>query len=63
MKITCTGPNGETFEGQATLLICKVAGREAQATTHNLYEREAVQKALETWCKIVGADPKNAKIK
>lgn len=57
MRITCTGPGGERFEAEGTCYRgtpenVKEAARE---------ERSAIQRALETWCKTVKANAKDAK--
>ncbi len=53
MRITCTGPNGEKFEAETDNAM-------PEKFSHNIDERTAVQKALETWCRAFGVDKDTA---
>ena len=60
MKIECSGPNGETFE-------CEWETKGGNLTTEwqagckerSIFERDAAQKALETWANAVIASIKS----
>jgi hypothetical protein len=61
VKVTCTGPKGEKFEGQTSEWRANLPGWEETASDHNYAERASLQQALETWCNSLGVDPKTAK--
>ena len=60
MKIGCSGPNGETFEGQTETVAAGLYSTEHEEI-HEQYNR--IQKALETWCEVVKASIKDAEVK
>lgn len=47
VRIECSGPNGETFEAETAV-------NPYNNPTGASNEREAIQKALETWCNTFG---------
>jgi hypothetical protein len=63
MKINCTGPHGETFQAETGYEMTPNVFKDEQIHQCHLYntlDLDRVQKALETWCEMVGANPKNA---
>jgi hypothetical protein len=60
MRIECTGPNGEKFEGRTDLLVNRSLHFSSEVMNHNENERSSLQKALETWCEGVKVDKEKA---
>lgn len=56
VKIECSGPSGETFEGEAIFLDLGAHGKVDEsfkrALEHNALEREALLKALDVWANV-----------
>lgn len=51
MKIECSGPNGETFEAEWETEEGNLTTEwQAGCKERSFFERDAAQKALETWC-------------
>lgn len=54
MKIECSGPNGETFECEWVTNGGNLTTVWQKATYEkSVFERDAAQKALETWCNMI----------
>jgi hypothetical protein len=51
MKIECSGPNGETFECEWEMYLGNGTDEwQAGSKERSIFQRDAAQKALETWC-------------